>query len=149
MKPETMPQDEYETRLQQAKDGLRGGPNAWMAFHPKTVEVVAAGNQLEELMKAEGASDEDARDTCFAFGQACFPDREPWKTGAAILTRWREGRAPKPGVAFADELLTGDRANIADLPPGGLRIVRVTKRGEDGAPTPTSTPDTESKRTES
>lgn len=93
---------------------------------PQVVEATMAGGWLIEQVKAAGAADQEASDLAFALGQACFPVRDPWKTAQVFLTQWNEGRAPKPGLDFADQLLTGD---VSELPKGGMRIVRAPAAG--------------------
>ena len=87
---------------------------------PEIVEATMGGAWLIEQVKAAGATGQQASDLAFALGQACFPARDPWKTAQVFLKQWNEGRAPKPGLAYADELLAGD---VSELPKGGMRIV--------------------------
>lgn len=122
MKPEHVSESDYERLMAKARASIEADPEVrFMAAVPQFVEVAASGNWLQEQVVAEGAADQEAQDLCFAHGQACFPRREPWATALAILQRWRDGRAPKPGASFGGELLSGD---VSDLPKGGLRIQR-------------------------
>jgi len=111
---------EYEKAVDHAlKDP---GVPSFMRSLPLMRDVTMAGVWLADQLLAEGASKEDVNDVTFASGQMSV-GRDPWACSERCLVLWREGRCPKPGPELGDRLLMGD---VSDLPPGGLRIEKVT-----------------------
>lgn len=123
MKPDHLSESDYAKYLAKARASGEAEPgmSSMLTMMPQILDVMAAGHWLHDQAVADGATPEETENLCFAHGQACFPRREPWATAQSMIQRWREGRAPKAGAAFGEELLTGD---VADLPKGGFRITK-------------------------
>lgn len=87
----------------------------------------ACGEWLFEVMKSQGATDQEANDAAFAMGQmGVFGD--PYQATADVLARWQSGNPVKPGLDLANEI------NTLHITPvdGGLMITRDPVFKKDG-----------------
>jgi len=73
-------------------------------------ETWHVGRYLHEKLLAAGASDQAARDICFANGQRCAMSADPWVVTAQTLSRFLAGDVDKPGAELAERLLAGEES---------------------------------------
>lgn len=92
-------------------------------------EGEAAGDRLYAALRAIGASDEEAQDTCFAGGQriaaiimsGAEPDLEALVE--ETIARFRRGERDRPGPELAAELVERYPMTLSGI-AGALRLAR-------------------------
>jgi hypothetical protein len=124
MKPNWLDQKEYERLIVEGRKALVAEK---MPNIQQLVDVAASGQWLWDELQKLGLDEEKMRSVSFAHGQACFPAREPWETARVILSQAKTENAPSGGEEYGDALLNG---MVKGLPPGGMRIVKVSKNDE-------------------
>ncbi len=65
-------------------------------------QLFQAGEWLD--WKMGEASAKEKEDLCFAFGQKCWPNRDPFTVAADVFDRWRAGNPDEPGAKLGEEI---------------------------------------------